>query len=382
MKIAVKLDRRKQGETNLGFPVVVYCSQNYKKKTIRTGYYAKITQWNDKLAEPKKSHPDFYLLSDYLDNLKLRIKKLVRKSIDEVVSFDDVASFLFKKEYTTFFETAENYINNPLSTKQSAINSFNTFFPGVSVTEVNKDMVQKYIGFLLAKGNKAGGVDSYMRSLRAIFNVIGSEYPNPFSKYKIEIPDKINVVASAEDLKILQNAQLENSGPIGGPFNFRNYWLLMFYLGGIDPEVLSKLRYDKNEVNGRIQFNRDKGRSKVACNNVIPPQAYEILNLYDCKPYFVPIYQSKDYKNFMSNFNRRFKVLCVKLNLSAELRPKTPRYTFINRAQQLLVDERVTAQIVGHKRKSTTSLYTNDFPLEVQDEAHLKIISISAEITD
>ncbi|MEE9361167.1 MAG: hypothetical protein V3U92_01055 [Cellulophaga sp.] len=62
--------------------------------------------------------------------------------------------------------------------------------------------------------------------------------------------------------------------------------------------------------------------------------------------------------------------------MSKILKPKTPRYTFINRAQELLVDERITAQIVGHKSKSTTSIYTNNFSLVAQDEAHLKIVKV------
>ena len=90
----------------------------------------------------------------------------------------------------------------------------------------------------------------------------------------------------------------------------------------------------------------------------------------------MPIYKAKDYTGFMKNFNNRLKKLCLKLELSKPLKPKTPRYTFIDRAQQLLIDERVTAQLVGHKRKTVTSLYTNDFPVSVQDAAHMKIIDI------
>jgi integrase len=376
MKIYIKLDKRVAGETPLGFPIVIYCSQNYKNKVIRTGFYAKNKEWNDKLGSVKVLHPDFYLINDQIDFINCRIKLLIRKTITENFSINNVADFIYKKSYNTFYDAVIDLVNDKTSTKHSAIEAFNNFYPGVDFSQINKEMVNGFIAKMLKKGNKPGGVDSYIRSLRALFNVL-SEEPNPFTKYKIDIPSKTNIVASENDIRTLKNANLEAIEAIGGANNYRNYWLLMFYLGGIDPEVLTKLRYDLHVVDGRIQFNRDKGQSKVACNNIIPEAAFEILKQYDCQPYLVPIYQSSNYKSFMGNFNRRFKELCVTLNLSAKLRPKTPRYTFINRAQQLLVDERVTAQIVGHKRKSTTSLYTNDFPLQVQDNAHLKIITFN-----
>ena len=151
---------------------------------------------------------------------------------------------------------------------------------------------------------------------------------------------------------------MKTSAGSSGFNNYRNYWLLMFYLGGIDPEVLSKLRYDRHLVNGRIVFNRDKGNSKTSCNNIVPKQAVEILELYkkSGEPYFVPIHNAKNYRTFSGNFSRRMRELSRKLDLSVELRPKSARYTFIDRAQQMLIDERVTAQIVGHKRKTTTSI--------------------------
>ena len=229
---------------------------------------------------------------------------------------------------------------------------------------------------LLKEGNRPSGVDSYIRSLKALWSKF-SDKPNPFKGVTTHIPDTIKIVASVSDLDILRDAKLESSSNYGGYNNYRNYWLLMFYLGGIDPEVLSKLRYDRNVVNGRIVFNRNKGNSKTGCNNIIPKQAQEILEHYKDKgsPFLVPIHKANSYKTFSGNFSRRLRELSKKLGLGVELRPKSARYTFIDRAQQILIDERVTAQIVGHKRRTTTSIYTNNFPLKFQDESHLRIIS-------
>lgn len=378
MTIRIVLDGRKKGETDKGFPVVVDISSNYKQRRIRTGFYSKKNHWHPGREEPKTSHPQYYVIMDYLEKLKNKIGRAVSKSSLEGLSIDEAAELIFRRSYKSFYQAALDALPDPDNyddTRLSAINKFNELYPDLGFQEITPFTVEAFKNTLLAAGNKPGGVDSYLRSLRAMWNKT-TDQRNPFSGYKIVIPGKVNRVATTEDLKKLEDAQLEYTGPIGGPGQYRDYWLLMFYLGGIDPEALSRLRYDENVVGGRIQFNRQKGGSAVACNNIIPDKAWEILRRYDCQPYLVPIHLSGNYTGFEKNFNNRFQKLCVDLELSVKLRPKSARYTFIDRAQQLLVDERITAQIVGHKRKTTTSLYTNDFPLQVQDQAHLRIISI------
>jgi site-specific recombinase XerD len=374
MEIAINLDLRKSGKTEKGYPIVVYVSKNYKTRHWRTGHFAKPSEWNEKLATPKSKHPQYTTLMGYLHSLKLRISNILSDHKNNTLGLEEIKELLFKKNYSRFYYAAmDSFPQGYKGTKWSAVNSFNNFAHEVLFEEVTKDMVLKYRDHLLRKGNKPGGVDSYIRSLRAVWNDLSNE-KNPFSGIKIHIPEKVNTVATETDLHILKSTDLGKPAPIGGYANFRNYWLLMFYLGGIDPEVLAKLRYDVHVINGRIIFNRDKGGSKTACSNLIPTEAMEILEQYNCAPYLVPIYKSSNYDVFRRNFSRRMKILSERLQLSTRLKPKSARYTFIDRAQQLLVDERVTAQIVGHKRKTTTSIYTNDFPLSVQDKYHKQII--------
>lgn len=377
MRIRIVLDGRKSSESEKGFPVVVFLAHNYKMKRIRTGFYSKKNQWNNAREEPRASHPDYYVIMDYLSLLKPKVSEAIGKASLEPISVNQAAELIFRKRYSSFYQAALEALPDPEDyndTRLAALNKFNELNPGLSFQEITPYTVEAFKNTLLAAGARPGGVDSYLRSLRSLWNKT-SDLRNPFSGYKIVIPGKVNRVATAADLKILEEAELEYTKTVGGPGQYRDYWLLMFYLGGIDPEVLGRLRYDQHVVGGRIQFNRNKGGSAVACNNIIADKAWKLLSRYDCKPYLVPWYQYGKYTNFEKNYNSRFQKLSEDLELSVKLRPKSARYTFIDRAQQLLVDERITAQIVGHKRKTTTSLYTNDFPLQVQDHAHLKIIS-------
>ncbi|WP_291866531.1 hypothetical protein [Maribacter sp.] len=398
MKINIKLDKRSSGKTEEGYPIVI----SFQKTALRTGYYSKPAHWNNNLSEPKKSHPDYYFLSDFLDPIKSRIKNIIKESRLKNISKNEIKAALFKKDSKVFYTAAMNLFPEKYrGTDWSAVRSFNNFRPSIYFTEITKETSFQYSQSLLKKGNKPAGVDSYIRSLKSVWTKL-SNAPNPFKGINIEIPDKVNTVATTEDIKKLKQFRKDHtlyyqqkneynqviktttkkaarSIGNGGFINYCNYWLLMFYLGGIDPEVLAKLRYDKHVINNRIVFNRNKGRSKTSCNNIIPSEAWEILKNYTSQPYLVPIYKTKNYDTFSTNFSERMKIFSDRLCLSVRLKPKSGRYTFIDRAQQLLIDERIAGQIVGHKRKTTTSLYANDFPYPVQDKAHLKIIDTTEE---
>lgn len=378
MKISIKLNKRKEKQTKKGAPIVIYVTQNYKQREWATGYYAKPNEWNSQKALPTSKHPNYYLVLDYINLINARILNVYRKNEHSTIALDEVKNLLFNREYSIFYEAAialigdENYDD----TRLAAVNAFNVVFPNYGFSQITKSIVDKFIKSRLADGKKPSGVDSYIRSLRSLWNKT-SELPNPFSGHTIQIPKKIQPVSSSEDLKKLATAKLTSrKKSISGPNHYRNYWLLMFYLGGIDPEVLVRLRYDENVVNGRINFNRQKGQSNTACSNIISDQATQILKQYNCKPYLVPIFKSSNQKAFIANMTGRMNDYFEHLQLSVPIRSKSARHTFIDRAQQLLIDERIAAQIVGHVRRTTTSIYTNDFPKEVQDQAHLKIIDI------
>lgn len=376
MELTIKLDLRKSGETDKGFPIVVYISKDYDNRKWRTGHYTKIAQWNERLAAPKPKHPEYYVLLDYLTDMKLRISGILSDQKKRNQSFKDIKDALFRKSYDRFYASAiAHFPQDYEGTDLSAVRAFNKLFPNLLFTEITHDTAKRFVMQLLQKGNKPGGVDSYVRSLKAVWNRLTNE-PNPFKGISIEIPEQLKTVASEADLKKLVVADLGKKAAIGGYANYRNYWLLMFYLGGIDPEVLAKLRYDLHIVSNRAVFNRDKGRSKTLCSNIVPKEAWGILNEYDCAPYLVPIFKSANYDSFRRNFSRRMQLLSEKLKLSVRLKPKSARYTFADRAQNLLIDERICSQILGHKRRTTTSIYTNNFPQSVQDESHKKVIDI------
>ncbi len=365
MRISIKLDKSKRAENQDGHPVIIYITSNYGEKKIRTDYRSKTSHWSEKLSSPTKGHPDYFNLFRYVEELKSKIRKILFENTKSTLSIEEAVAMLFRKNFDTFFDKGMDGIDR-YSTKASAMKSFNKFAPSVKMHEITDKLAERYFKAELKKGRTARGVDSYKRSLKAVWNSISTE-ANPFN-VPIKIPEKVQRVATTEDLMILKNAKLNGIQEF-----YRDCWLLMFYLGGIDLEVLARLK-EENIVGDRVNFNRSKGNSETFCSNIILPEALEIIEKYK-EEYFVPIHKYV-YREFRSNFSRRFKPVCKQMGLTTELSPKNVRHTFIDRAQNLLIDERIVGQIVGHKFRTTTSLYTNEFPRIVQDEAHAKIIAL------
>ena len=331
MNIKIKLLSRESKRTDKGFPIVIYATQFGKEKEWRTGYFSERTAWNNQRAVPTRKHPDYYLLLDLLNGTKNRINDVVLESTKRYVSFEEAKEMIFNVNRDSFYKSAMNSFSEGYrGTEWSAIRRFNKFYPRSTFQNVDHDVALAFRDELLRKGNRPSGVDSYIRSLKALWNRF-SDKPNPFKGVVTQIPDTVKTVATEEDIRKLVNGRFSSTQGFSGFFHYRNYWLLMFYLGGIDPEVLAKLRYDKHLVNGRIVFNRDKGNSKTSCNNIVPKEALEILRHYREKnePYFVPIHKAANYKTFSGNFSRRMRELSRKLDLSVELRPKSQRDTLL-----------------------------------------------------
>lgn len=381
MKVSIKLITS-EVPTSLGYPIYVFLSDGQKRFKRCVGHSAK-EDWNDIEKLPYKYHKAYHELLPTLLEFHAKMVKINYGSYTFEVAKEMLFTDLPKKS-NLFYDaallvTAGIASNKTASIYKTVINSFNGFYPGIAVSEITPKMVNAYMDFLLLK-NRPNGVHAYLTKLQAVFSRI-TDTPNPFKGVrprKVKTPQK----------QLLESdlIKLVNTRAIVSPNDFKNtsetinryryYWLLMFYLGGIDFIDLANMRYDQHVVNGRIQFYRHKGGTNAFVNNIIPPQALDILKNFDCKPYLVPIYQSSDLDTFRNNMNKRFAEMVADLQLTQRPLSKSARYTFINRARQLMIDERITMEIVGHEQQTVHSIYTDNFPLHIRDAAHLKIIDL------
>lgn len=366
--------------TKRGHPIYIYLSHKDIRKRRVVGY-SWPHYWDPQNKLPLKAHPDYNLLLPEILDLKAKIKRIEFGKLP----LEMALNILFKKneepQSDGFYEACSRYFDHTKNgiLYKTVCNSFAIQYPGIRIQNITKSKVRAYMEVLL-QHQKPNGVHTYLRTLNALFNKISS-LDNPFKGVRPKRQPTPSKALSENDLK-----KLINTRTIVGKYDgkntsesinyYRYYWMLMFYLGGIDMVDLANLRYDTHVFGDRIQFSRFKGSSDVFINNRIFPNCAAILKQFDCWPYLVPIYQQKDYNSFVSNFNNRFSKSVADLSLTRRPLTKSARYSFITRAQQLLIDERIAVEIVGHTQQSIHSIYTDQFPIEVRDAAHLKIISI------
>lgn len=337
--------------------------------------------WNDQIKEITPEHPNYDNLIAPLLNLKSKIADINTGNYD----YETAKQKLFGPIGDTaqpFFAAGMDLVDESRNGQlyETVLKSFNNVYPGIDYNAITKAHAKAYMHGLL-KLNKPNGVHTYMRTLNAIFNKIAFDLDNPFTGVRPAKEKTRSKHLNDTQLKKLfftrtYKSRFDRQNDNITVNKYRYYFMLMFYLGGIDAIDLARLRYDEHVNDGRVQFYRFKGGTNVYINNKILPEAAEILQQFKCYPYLVPIYKYKSQVDFVSNMNDRLNNYIADLHIGQRVLTKGARYSFINRAQQLLIDERITMELVGHAQQSTHSIYTNEFPLSVRDEAHKKIINL------
>jgi hypothetical protein len=376
MKASIKL-MTAEAVTISGFPVYVKLADG-RKRVKKCVCHSFVEDWDAHNQVPYKHHPLYFDVLPKVLEYHARVVKINFGSY----TFEMAKDFLLpesKKKSDLFSDAALRFCgpDKTGSVYKTVLNSWNGFFPCVLVSEITPKMANEYMKHLL-NINKPNGVHAYLTKLTALFTKI-SDAPNPFKGIrprKVKTPQKqlteTDLIKLTTTRTIVARNDFKNTPDTVN--RYRYYWLLMFYLGGIDFVDLANMRYDKHVVNGRIQFYRNKGGTNAFVNNLIPPAATEILKLFSCFPYLVPIYKTTNADDFRNNMNKRFNETVLDLGLTQRPLTKSARYTFINRARQLMVDERITMEIVGHQQQTVHSIYTDNYPLHIRDAAHLKII--------
>lgn len=386
MRIKVRLDARKNVQTHEGFPVVIYLTQNKKEKLIRTGYFSKKMHWDKANALPKTKHPDYVDLLNYLEQKKITIQKVLVQDRIKEIRLEEAESIITKNDSDVFYEVALDFCKN--RTYLNALKSFQKLYPDYTFSQINKPTVKKFMEKLLMTPTKGGnprspnGVYSYMDKLTSLWNFCDKP-DNPFSKMRPEQEQSQNKALTTLDLiKIRDNDyKLHPNSNGGGKKEYLDYFMLGFYLGGIDLGDLSLLRYDKNIVGNRVEFYRAKGsKKKVFISNIILPEAWELLEKYRSKTYLIPLRKNLDYNNYTANMSREYDKIKMKLGLTRKPYSKSPRFSFINRGQNLLIDERIVKSLVGHSDSGNIhAIYKDTFPLHIKDKAHKRIIDLSID---
>lgn len=381
MKISISLDTtRKQSK---GYAVKVTVSHKGRKRA--TISHSQIKDWDVRKSLPKKSHPNYINLVKLIYDINAKTLE-----VDVVIGVSrwttqKVLNFILtgeENDQVEFYEFADSVIEQ--LKKEQRFGTSNKYFHGLNqLKKIHKPPLyfsditpNTWEVFCAMKRQDAGAnsINGYMRTFRAIY------YRHDYNPkiFKGVIPKLVETrpkEITREEMRLLRDLPVERKHEYSNVYNFKNYCLLLFYLGGIDLIDLRNLRYDKHVEHGRLIFNRFKGGTDALIRQVIPKEALDILKQYDCAPYLVPIYKVTNYDNFRSDMIGRLKLAVKSEGIESNLTTKSMRYTYINLARDLGIDRSITEQIVGHVSQKTHSIYEGKHPQKLIDETHLRIIA-------
>lgn len=294
-------------------------------------------------------------------------------------------SDLFKEYMTTNIAdgTRELY-----QTTLRKIHDFSNKF--IKMSEINLKWLHQFEIFL-SKTQGVNGRAIYLRCLRAVCNyalhtnVIPSY---PFQNFSIkQEPTRKRSVSVELFRKILDYP----TSPANA--RYRDYFLLMFYLIGINSKDLL-LASRKQIINGRFEYIREKTHKEYSIR--IEPEAGELLKRYEGRNYLLEAMDHcKHYRSFAHEMNDHLKMIGETVvetipdtedlfgtpHLQKTIRPVIPgistyfaRHCWATFAHEAGIPLDIISQALGHSSGNRTTLIYVKYDQSKIDDANRRVI--------
>lgn len=256
-------------------------------------------------------------------------------------------------------------------------------------TDLTVKLINEFDYFLRERDLRDSSISTYMRTLRAVINKAIEEGicpidSYPFKKYKVQKLKATSrkIAISKSDLIKISNLNLDQNAHL---FHTKNYFLLSYFLRGINFVDLAKLKWT-DIIDGRISYVRTK-TGKAYSIALLEP-ALEIISYYEKinsdSIYILPILHEKRHKTVQSQMNRVRKIR-TRVNLELKeiakmvgIRDDITTYVSRHSWATIMKYEGVSIEVIqegmGHSDSATTQIYLKDFEHNVVDEESKKAL--------
>ncbi len=253
--------------------------------------------------------------------------------------------------------------------------------PNLKFSSITPSFLHKLEAWHLEKGNSLGGLSVYMRTLRAIFNRAISEKIikkalYPFDDYTIRSPKTRKRAIRKEYFERIRKLDLEPGHRL---FTSWREWLFLFYCRGMNWKDMCMLEWDKNIVDGRIEYTRAKGGQLISIKiNSLIQEILDQFNREDEKSlYIFPVITKTDkrkiylqIKDKIKRFNKDLHEIGEMCQLPIKLTSYVSRHSWATIAKELNIPIPVISEGLGHRDIKTTQIYLDGFDYSVLDEAN------------
>ena len=254
---------------------------------------------------------------------------------------------------------------------------FETFNPGMSVTEVSAVFINRFAMERMESGVSQSSVNSNLRDLRRVINyfineekVIPESYQYPFGKGGFSIqnyfPRKLvltnSEIASVIELKEFNSKQEEYA---------RDIWEMLYRCNGINFADLLRMRWDNIQGEYLIFFRKKTETTRKSNKKeiVVPlsPKLKDLIDKIGVKDspfilgklkdgYSDSMFENKNHK-WKKIVNQRLDEISKRLNLSIPLRIKNARDSYAMTLRRAGVSKDNIGDMLGHSNSIVTEHY-------------------------
>lgn len=382
-RLSITLDKRRATK-NGNYPIRLSIFHNNSTSFIVTGIEVKEEYFDGRdIAHSVKSKcPNAKAINEGIEDLYIkmfeRLKELERGEMIDSLSASQLRDAITSKVKTT--TTFTDYLLKKAREK-NAINTYKTYLftlqalqkffnkQAIQFNEINYKSLAEFESASTLSDSSKGMV---LRQAKTIINAAIEDNLIPKSsnldKLKIKTHKPHKEFMPIHTMRAMLDLDLKGEHLLA-----RDFFMLSFYLCGINPIDLFTLKQSK----GYIRYERTKTRIHNLGNIIvkIQPEAQAIIDKYKGKEHLLSFSESNtDYHKFMARIMRRIKEVGKMVDYES-ITLYHARYSWATYALNYCdVSEYVIGKALGHSDASTASRFYISFDWAKVDAANRKVI--------
>ncbi|OSZ79037.1 integrase [Chitinophagaceae bacterium IBVUCB1] len=318
---AIKVVLRKKENKDGTLPLAIRITRDRKTSFIHLGYNLHEKHWDAAAQKVKKSHPNSVRMNNLIAAkvAEANEKALELDAAKKHVSAKAVTQKIKPKAGDTVFSQADLYIErlksdgkyNRWNSEKSNVKHLKEFLKhDIGFSDLSVSLLERFKAHLIAKHKVSERTAiNKLVTVRCIFSQAIKEgvcdskyYPFGKGKIKIKFPDSKKVGLTADEVKAIENATLNDEAN-----HARNLWLVSYYFAGMRVSDVLRLNWSDFQ-DGRLYYTMGKNRKgdslKVSEKVLAILKQYEHIKSEDTDLIFPDI----RYADLESKFDTEMKI--------------------------------------------------------------------------
>lgn len=389
---------------NSKYPVKLRIVYHRDHRDYKTGIDLSEQDFNEAMnSKPKKQYRE---TAAALIALKDKANRIIKELPHFTFNKFESLFYNHHKDASDIFPFFEDYISNlekedrikTAVAYRTAMNALKKYHPGkLNLYDITPQFLQKFHKDKLNAGMSPTTVGIYIRTLRTIYNycinngVIKKDENYPFGRGKYIIPAGRNIKKA---LSLEEIGKIARYNSIPGTFTDRakDFWMLSYYLGGINFKDILLLR-NKNIDGDMLRYVREKTKktaqgNQIAISTYICEEAKTIIDKWRSmndqkEDYLFPFLEKGDASKeqyakidqFIQNTNKNLKRICKELKIEKNVTTYFSRHSAATVLKRSGASISQIQELLGHSSSAVTQKYLDSFEDETKKELSKSLLS-------